>query len=306
MMKWKHELRQCAATFFAISALLLASCSDQPAPGPISPVNPADKLASAKPASNSTVSGAVRPVKRLESSAQPALAKSGYNIAKVQQELQTVCDELQAIVDNKPGKTVEDKLSEVLKEARDALARLQKIPADDKGALDKIKKAKDRVQDAINKGVLLSAQGAQFMSQFNAVDQQVRDGINQDGDCRGRSKYLWIRRNYGGLIKFGGHSIDVPMYATKQDAEFSISISPNDYITVSFGPDGWFDQYVTVTISYKDADLSGIDPRTLTLAWYDESSGQWIDLGGVVDLVHKTVTAKSNHFTQYTISTKRQ
>jgi hypothetical protein len=232
------------------------------------------------------------------------LAKSGYNIAKVQQELHAVCDELQAIVDNRPGKAVEDKLIDVLKEANDALVKLQKKPADDKGALDKIKKTKDKLQDAINKWLLLPWQGTQFMNQLAAVEEQIQTGVSPDDDCRGRSKSLWIRRSYGGLISFGGHSIRVPKYATKQDAQFSISISPNDYITVDFGPDGWFDQPVIVTISYKDADLTGIDPRKLTLAWYDDSTGQWIDLGGVVDLVNKTVTAKSWHFTQYTISTK--
>jgi hypothetical protein len=291
---------------FALSSILffLISCSEGPAPGPISPINPGVKRLAPKPTSEQSATNTVRPVRRLENGARRALAKSGYNIDKVEQELQAVYDELKAIVDNNPGKAVVDKLNDVLKETNDALAKLSRVPPDDKGALDKIKRAKDRLQDAINKWLLLPTQGAQFMAQFNAVEEQIRDGINQNGDCRGRSKFLWIKRSYGGMVKFGGHSIDVPKYATKQDALFSISISPTDYITVDFGPDGWFEQPVTVTISYKDADLTNIDPSTLTLAWYDESAGQWIDLGGVVDLVNKTVTAKAWHFTQYTISTK--
>lgn len=302
MMKRSNWLGKIAPAISLMSSLLFVwSCSEEPAPGPMSPINPGGKKLASKVNSDQSPANTVRPVQRL---VNRSLAKSGYNIVKVQQELQAVTDELQAIVDNNPGWIVEDKLDDVLREANDALARLRRVPSDDKGALYKIKRAKDRLQDAINKGLLLSAQGEQFMSQFDAVDEQVRNGINQDGDCRGRSKYLWIKRNYGGMIKFGGHSIDVPKYATKQDAQFSINIAPDDYITADFGPDGWFDQEVTVTISYKDADLTGINPSKLTLAWYDESSGQWVDLGGVVDLVNKTVTAKAWHFTQYTISTK--
>jgi hypothetical protein len=301
MLRYNWFRHLFSAIALSSTLLFVASCSEGPAPGPISPINLDSRRLAPKQTSDQSSSNTVRPVQRLVSR---SLAKSGYNIAKVQQELQAVCDELAAIVDNRPGKAVEDKLSDVLKEAHGALAKLRRVPPDDRSALYKIDRAKDRLQEAIYKRLLLPAQGEQFINQFAAVEEQIQTGVSPDGDCRGRSKYLWIKRNYGGMIKFGGHSIDVPKYATKQDAEFSISISPNDYITVEFGPDGWFDQPVIVTISYKDADLTAIDPAKLTLAWYDESAGQWIDLGGVVDVVNKTVTAKAWHFTQYTISTK--
>lgn len=302
-MKRSNWFRQIAPAIFLIGSLFFVSCSQEPAPGPISPINPADKLASAKSTPNPSTSGTVRPVTRLTVSDQ-SLAKSGYNIAKVQQELEAVCDELQAIVDNNPGWMVENKLDAVLYNAKDALARLRRIPADDRGALYRIDRAKDDLQEAISKWLLLPSQGAQFMNQLTVVEDQVADAINLSADCRGRSKYLWIKRSYGGLITFGGHRVKVPKYATRQDAQFSINISRNDYITVDFGPDGWFDQEVTVTISYKEANLIGIDPTKLTLAWYDESTNRWVDIGGTVDLLKKTVTAKTRHFTEYTISTR--
>ncbi len=304
-MKCSNWLRKTALTASLIGSLfLLWSCSEDPTAGSLSPLGSVGKKSTPQARSEQPSAGAVRPVRRLAKGASLSLAKAGYNVDKVAQELQTVCDELEAIVANQPGKSVEDKLNDVLKEAKEALAKIQKDSPDDKGALDKIKRAKDKLQDAVNKGVLLSVQGAQFTTQFNAVDEQIRNGFHESGDYRGQSKQLWIKQSYGGMIKFAGHSIDAPKYATKQDAEYSINISPNDYITVDFGPDGWFEQQVTVTISYQDADLTGINPNKLTLAWYDESAGQWIDLGGVVDLVNKTVTAKAWHFTQYTISTK--
>jgi hypothetical protein len=299
------------AAYFVIVALFTISCSEAPTPGPISPINPSDKQLSAK-APDQTASNTVRPVNRLKTSAVHSLAKSGYNRDKVLQELQAVRDEVKAIVDNNPGTDVASILSEVVKKADEAMSKLGYNAssghidgkADDGKVLDAIKKAKDKLQEGVKKNLLLAAQGEQLMNQFIEVETQVKNGYSSSADYRGRSKLLWIRPNYGGLITFAGHSIRVPKYATRQDAEFSINISANDYITVDFGPDGYFYQYVTVTISYKDADLTGIDPSRLTLAWYDETLGQWIDLGGVVDTANKTVTAKTNHFTQYTISMK--
>jgi hypothetical protein len=315
-MKHPRRIRSFFCTaYLTIVALFAVSCSEAPTPGPISPINPSDKQLSAK-APDQAATNSVRPVNRLKSSGAHSLAKSGYNRDKVLQELQAVRDEVKAIADNNPGTYVAYKLYEVVKEANGAIAKLTMTRSedddddddeedddeDDRRALDKIKRAKDKLQEAINRRLLLAAQGEQFMNQFVEAENQVKNGYSPSADYRGRSKSLWIRPYYGGMITFAGHSIKVPKYATRQDAEFSINISRNDYITVDFGPDGYFAQYVTVTISYKDADLTGIDPTRLTLAWYDETLGQWIDLGGVVDTANKTVTAKTNHFTQYTIS----
>ncbi len=301
-MPCNSRLRQIAPSVSLIATLLLVwSCSEGPAPSPISPSANANR-SNSSPQATATV-GTVRPVKRLAKSTQ-SLAKAGYNVDKVARELQTVCDELEGITAKGPGRPVEDRLEDAVKEATEARLRILRVPADDKGALDKIRRASEKIQDAMYRGYLLWPQGTQFLAQLDALDKQIRYGVHHDNDHRGERKELWVKRTYGGMIKFAGHSIDVPKYATKQDAEFSITISRNDYITVDFGPDGWFDQQVTVTISYENADLSGIDPNKLTLAWFDEHTQQWVDLGGVVDLVKKTVTAKAWHFTQYTLSAK--
>lgn len=319
-MQRKAWLRKINFLVYVIASMLFVwSCSEGPTPGPISPINPGSKRIALKSSSDQSSGSTVRPVNRLESSEVHALAKSGYNQAKVVEQLQDIRDELKAIVDKNPRTHVAYKLNDAVGELNRAISNMtstssydrdgEKDDDDDKEngdayALYKIRRAKAIVQDAVNRGLLLVPQGKQFMLQLAEIESQINAGYSPTGDYRGQSKSLWIKRSHGGLIKFGGHSIDVPKYATKQDAEFSISISPNDYIAVDFGPDGWFDQPVIVTISYKDADLTGIDPSKLTLAWFDESTGQWVDLGGVVDIVKKTVTAKSWHFTQYTIATK--
>ncbi len=302
-MKCSNWFRQIAPTIFLIGSLLFVSCSQEPAPGPISPINPADKLTSSKKTPNQST---VRPLNRLESSGHNALAKSGYNTAKVLQQLEEVRDELKAIADNNPGTYLANKLNSAVSETNGAIAILSFTSSNngDSYALYKINRAQAKIEEAINYGLLTSAHGGQFLSQYTVVEDQIRAGSSPSDDCRGSGKSLWVKRTYGGLIAFCGHSIKVPKYATRRDATFSINISRNDYITVDFGPDGWFDQEVTVTISYQDADLTGIDLTKLTLAWHDESTGQWIDLGGTVDVLKKTVTAKTKHFTQYTISTK--
>ena len=111
-------------------------------------------------------------------------------------------------------------------------------------------------------------------------------------------------KSKGGLISLCGHKITFPKYALSQDAEALITIDLNDYITVDFGPDGPFLKPVTVSISYQDADLTGIDPKSLTMSWYDTSTGKWIAVNCTVDAVNKIVKAVVSHFTQYTISTR--
>lgn len=306
-MKRYNPFRQ----FFSIIALcsvlfFVIGCNDQPAPGPMSPIKSVDNTGSSKHTSGQSTPEIVRPVGRLNNGSNNTLAKSGYNEPKVLQQLRDVRDELEAIVDNNRYSAVAYKLDDAVDETNNAIAKLIASSSNygDFYVLYKLANARGRVQDAVNSGLLASKQGEQFINEYKAVESQIQAGASPNEDCRGFAKSLWVKRNYGGLIKFCGHSIKVPKYATKQDAEFSINISSNDYITVDFGPDGWFDQEVTITISYQEADLTGIDVAKLTLAWYDESIGQWINLGGTVDLINKTVTAKTKHFTQYTISTK--
>ncbi len=297
--------------FFSIIALcsvlfFVAGCNDQPAPGPMSPIKSADQSTSTKSSSTQSTEDIVRPVTRLDNSGSNALAKSGYNEARVLQRLREVRDELEAIVDNNRYSAVAYKFDDAVDETNSAITKLVTSSSSfgDVYVLYKLANARGRVQDAINSGMLASKHGEQFINQYKSIESQIQAGASPTNDYRGSGKSLWVKRTYGGLITFCGHRIKVPKYATKQDAEFSINIASNDYITVDFGPDGWFDQEVTVTISYAEADLTGIDVTKLTLAWYDESIGKWINLGGTVDLINKTVTAKTKHFTQYTISTK--
>lgn len=80
----------------------------------------------------------------------------------------------------------------------------------------------------------------------------------------------------------------------------------NNVIGVSYdlGPDGaTFDPPITVTFSYDPADIpEGVDPSTLTIAFYDEATGQWTQLTNiVVDPVNHTISGDTSHFTTFAV-----
>ncbi len=117
----------------------------------------------------------------------------------------------------------------------------------------------------------------------------------------------------GGKLELGDYKVLVPKGALEEEREISITIIENadNYYGVdfrsqwaNFGSDGWFKKPVKITISYAAADLAGIDPSTLTISWYDEIAGKWIDVAGEIDVKKSKITAWAWHFTQYTISTK--
>ena len=73
-------------------------------------------------------------------------------------------------------------------------------------------------------------------------------------------------------------------------------------LTYDFGPDGaTFDPPITLTFSYDPADIpEGGTEEDLVIAWYDEVSGEWVELEGcVVDPETNTITAPVSHFTAF-------
>lgn len=70
-------------------------------------------------------------------------------------------------------------------------------------------------------------------------------------------------------------------------------------------PDGLlFQKDCPITLYYNPTEVSGneYDEDTLEIAYYDEIKQDWISLGGTIDKSKNTVTAKTNHFTQFVIT----
>lgn len=108
----------------------------------------------------------------------------------------------------------------------------------------------------------------------------------------------------GGAFSNGDFAMSVPPGALSRNSKMSITVIAGDYLTADFGPDGTFKTPVTLTISYKNADLKNIDQGRLRMKWYDTSSRKWVKVQGTVDTANQTVTAEVWHFTQYTVSTE--
>jgi len=72
-------------------------------------------------------------------------------------------------------------------------------------------------------------------------------------------------------------------------------------LVYDFQPSGaTFEPPIPLTFSYDPADIpEGVAEEDLVLAFYDEATGEWIELEGVVDPVTNTITARVAHFTAF-------
>ena len=74
-------------------------------------------------------------------------------------------------------------------------------------------------------------------------------------------------------------------------------------LAYDFGPDGaTFDPPITFTWSYDpDALPDDVAEDDLVLAYYDEATGEWLELDCVVDTKNNTITALVDHFTTFAV-----
>jgi len=82
---------------------------------------------------------------------------------------------------------------------------------------------------------------------------------------------------------------------------------PRNYLVIGtaydFGPDGaTFTPYLELTLFYEEEDISeGLEEEDLVIAYYDEGTKEWVELGSVVDAENNAVTAFIEHFTTFAI-----
>ncbi|KAA3657416.1 MAG: hypothetical protein DWQ10_13315 [Calditrichaeota bacterium] len=125
---------------------------------------------------------------------------------------------------------------------------------------------------------------------------------NRSSSILGTTAVEFMTVKEGGILEHGGHRMVIPPGALSNDQKMYISLDKNNAAIADFGPDQTFNTYVKITISYADAFLGEKSEKELTVAWFDETSGKWLPVPSYVDTRNKTVTAKTNHFTQYTLS----
>ena len=106
----------------------------------------------------------------------------------------------------------------------------------------------------------------------------------------------------GGQLTLFDVTLEIPPGAVDNDTLFSIRIPNIEVFYNEFGTDGLvFNTPVEVTMSYRDADLSGIDESTIRIAWFDKRSGQFKDMLCEVDVQNKIVTGELDHFSAYAL-----
>jgi hypothetical protein len=106
----------------------------------------------------------------------------------------------------------------------------------------------------------------------------------------------------GGRIELFDVALDIPAGALDVDATYSISIPDISVFYNEFGTHGLvFNVPVTVTMSYRGADLSGVDESSIRLGWWDEVNGRWVDMDCQLDRVNQVVTGKLYHFSAYAL-----
>ncbi|MAF14275.1 MAG: hypothetical protein CMI53_05315 [Parcubacteria group bacterium] len=124
----------------------------------------------------------------------------------------------------------------------------------------------------------------------------------------------------GGSVSLSDDSAAVSVPAGAITGSGTVSITPTTSYTSPGGSDkivggkvydllltvdgstvATFDEFVTLTFSYNDGDVSGIDESTLSIKYWSEATAEWLDLGGTVDSDNNTVTVETAHFTQFAI-----
>ena len=111
-----------------------------------------------------------------------------------------------------------------------------------------------------------------------------------------------ITAKEGGTISLIDVTLSFPPGALPADTLVFIDIPDLSVFENHFGTDGLvFNLPVKVVMSYRDADLAGILETSITLAWFNEYTGQWNRMPCVLNILNKTVTGYVSHFSAYAL-----
>ena len=109
-----------------------------------------------------------------------------------------------------------------------------------------------------------------------------------------------ISAETGGRLELLDVMLEVPPGAVPNDTTFSVFIPDDAVFYNEFGTDGLaFDVPVRVTMSYRDANLTGVDETSIRIGYFNEETGAIEDVQCQVDLLRRTVTAELTHFSAY-------
>jgi hypothetical protein len=164
-------------------------------------------------------------------------------------------------------------------------------------------------------GILVLAIGMLFAGCSKSPVQPVAEtsqpqvlgrSVAFDSDASGSPIPLYaeavISGDQGGQLALFDVVLDIPPGALPVDTLYSIEIPDINVFCNKFGTEGLvFDAPLTVTMSYRGADLSNINQSTIRIGWWDEDNGEWVDMECELDQANQTVTGKLHHFSAYAL-----
>ena len=111
----------------------------------------------------------------------------------------------------------------------------------------------------------------------------------------------------GGILKVGDHSTGISgIKFNPGDLSADLNVGfwwDSNRFEVEFSPHGSiFNNPVLIRLSYKDADLTGIDEDSLKIWYYDEEEGIWELIGQELNKELKYIKGTITHFSRYAIA----
>ena len=110
----------------------------------------------------------------------------------------------------------------------------------------------------------------------------------------------------GGTIQVGDEAVGISSITFNPgDVQEDITVNFNldsKRFSVEFSPHGAeFNYPVRLRLSYKDADLTGINEDDLGIWYFNEEDNMWEFCGGIVNKEGKYVETTISHFSQYDV-----
>jgi hypothetical protein len=107
-----------------------------------------------------------------------------------------------------------------------------------------------------------------------------------------------INPSTGGQLVSGRQTLTVPPGALPWTVPFTMDYYTTGIVRVELGPHGA--QFaVPVTLTFDLNGTSALPSDDITLYWWNEASGEWVDVGGVWDPSTMTLTAELDHLSVY-------
>lgn len=100
------------------------------------------------------------------------------------------------------------------------------------------------------------------------------------------------------VLESGRYLLSVPAGALDYPAEYRLEHAAGAVVQVDLFPHGAeFDNPVLLEIDLRGTSLAQYND--ITLYWWDEVSGEWVDVGGAWDPASKTLSTELEHFSRY-------